>query len=114
MDIFRLISPDISVCLLSVVAAVVCFLYTGASDVIKHQPLSDEHADPENPPPAPWTLQPNNPELMQALSNLYAMAEAPHADATVAIDVMLLVRGVSGARTWFGIGLNVRVANGAR
>jgi len=27
--------------------------------------------DPENPPPAPWTLQPNNPELLQALSQWF-------------------------------------------
>lgn len=32
-------------------------------------------------------------ELMQALSNLYAMAEARDAEAAVAIDVILLVRG---------------------
>ena len=32
-------------------------------------------------------------ELMQALANLYAMAEAPRSDATVAVDVILLVRG---------------------
>jgi hypothetical protein len=27
--------------------------------------------DPENPPPAPWTLQPNNPELLQTLSQWF-------------------------------------------
>jgi hypothetical protein len=27
--------------------------------------------DPENPPPAPWTLQPNNPELLQSLSRWF-------------------------------------------
>ena len=32
-------------------------------------------------------------ELMQALSNLYAMAEAPGLEGAVAIDVILLVRG---------------------
>ena len=27
--------------------------------------------DPDNPPPAPWTLQPNNPELLAALSRWF-------------------------------------------
>ena len=27
--------------------------------------------DPENPPPAPWTLQPNNPELLAALASWF-------------------------------------------
>ena len=27
--------------------------------------------DPNNPPPAPWTLQPTNPELLRALSQWF-------------------------------------------
>ena len=31
-----------------------------------------DRCDPKNPPPAPWTIQPSNPELLNAMASDFA------------------------------------------